>query len=100
MVEVEDNAAAKAMGWKQPHSMNSEDDMGDQIVLGDMVQQLPQPKKSSILPALLAGAAIAGIPGAGAVGYLLNQQEPTSVVVPNGQSDVNLGLMRIEELEE
>jgi len=68
-------------------------------------QSHPQPQPSG-MGKLLAGAALGasliGIPGAGVAGYLASQylQKPAAEVQPPAESEkVNLGLLRVEDLQ-
>ena len=87
------------------------EDMANQTILGDVTHPTPiviQGQQSSGLGKVLAGAAIGaallGIPAAGAVGYLASQYLQNPSVVPPTDSieteTIDLGLLRLEDLEE
>ena len=63
----EESAVAQSMGWHDPHDSTGDDDVR-QTILGDYIQQQPQPTQpqptgSGLMPKLLMAAAIAGMAG-------------------------------------
>ena len=79
----------------------------NQTILGDVTHPTPiiVNRESSGLGKLLAGAALGasllGVPAAGIGGYLLSQakQSPPTSTETNTTESLNLGLMRLEDLE-
>lgn len=106
-IAAEDAAVRKQL-WGEKTNTAEGDDMGDQIVLGDLTHPTPiivnQPQQNG-LGKVLAGAALAatliGVPAAGVAGYaisqLLNKQENTTTA-PTNESDVDLGLLKLKDL--
>jgi hypothetical protein len=105
-----EEAAVRQKLWGESPGKKDEttgEDMGDQIVLGDLTHPTPiivnQP--STGLGKVLAGSALAagmlGIPGAGIAGYLLSQMQQKDKpvdVLPFTYETLDVGLSRIGDL--
>ena len=105
-----EEAAVRQKLWGESPGKKEEttgDDMGDQIVLGDLTHPTPiivnQPASNG-LGKMLAGAALAagmiGIPGAGIAGYLLSQMQKDNPVdaPPFTDESLDVGLGRFSDL--
>ena len=105
-----EEAAVRQKLWGESPGKKEEttgDDMGDQIVLGDLTHPTPiivnQPASNG-LGKMLAGAALAagmiGIPGAGIAGYLLSQMQKDKPVdvPPFTDESLDVGLGRFSDL--
>ena len=103
-----EEAAVRRQLWGSKESPEPEEDnMGDQIVLGDLTNPTPiivnQPASNG-LGKVLAGAALAagmiGIPGAGIAGYLLSQMQKDNPVdvPPFTDESLDVGLGRFSDL--
>ena len=105
-----EEAAVRQKLWGESPGKKEEttgDDMGDQIVLGDLTHPTPiivnQPASNG-LGKVLAGAALAagmiGIPGAGIAGYLLSQMQKDKPVdvPPFTDESLDVGLGRFSDL--
>lgn len=86
---------------------HKEDDMRI-VSSGDVHVVSPQPMKpqdsgvGKVLAGAALGAALLGIPGAGALGYLWSQMQSKpepQVITPTDDTTVGLGLRKFEELE-
>lgn len=97
-----EGAAVRKNFWGSNESQaTDEDDMSGNIVMGDQHTHVPAPqqgKLSTALAMLATGAAIAGIPGGAAIGYLAGQLNK-SPAVETQKEDVSLRLLQIEDLE-
>lgn len=107
-----EDAAVRRQLWGETSEAKATpgDEMGDQIVMGNMTHPTPivvnQQPQSSGLGKVLAGAALGasmlGVPAAGVAGYLLSQagdKTPTAVSpTPTESFDVDLGLRRLKDL--
>lgn len=109
--QAAESAFVRRQVWGESVESQQAEDMANQTILGDVTHPTPiviQGQQSSGLGKVLAGAAIGaallGIPAAGAVGYLASQYlQNTSVVPPTDSIEtetIDLGLLRLEDLEE
>lgn len=109
--QAAESAFVRRQAWGENASKKTEDDMGDNIILGDNIhptpviinspQNPPQQQSGSLLKTLAILAAGALIPGAGIGGYLASQmlaKPTTETTVPDDQT-LDLGLLRFEDLE-
>jgi hypothetical protein len=112
--ETEKNIAAenrhvRKSVWGDDGTMSEPEDMHSQTILGDVTHPTPiviQGQQSGGMGKVLAGAALGaaalGMPLAGVGGYLLSQhlQKPAAEVQQPADSEkVNLGLLRVEDLQ-
>jgi len=109
--QAAESAFVRRQAWGEKASAKTEDDMGDNIILGDNIhptpivfaptQQPSQQQSGSLLKTMAILAAGALIPGAGIAGYLASQmisKPTTETTVPEDQT-LDLGLLRFEDLE-
>lgn len=99
MVDAEDRAVAKSLGW--PLEDAPEGDDVHTTILGDVNHPPGQRPPRGILGPLGAALLGAAIPGAGIIGYLLadhlaGDDTPAPVVQPG--KDYGLGLRKLEDL--
>lgn len=112
--ETEKNVAAenrhvRKSVWGDDGTNSESEDMHSQTILGDVTHPTPiviQGQQSSGIGKVLAGAALGaamiGMPLAGVGGYLAMQhlQKPAPEIQPPTESEtVNLGLLRVEDLQ-
>jgi len=109
--QAAESAFVRRQIWGETASAKTEDDMGDNIILGDNIhptpivfaptQQPSQQQSGSLLKTMAILAAGALIPGAGIGGYLASQMlsKPTTETTAPEDQTLDLGLLRFEDLE-
>ncbi len=106
-IEAEDAAVRKKLWGSTESNPTAGDEMGDQIVLGNLTHPTPiimPQQQSGSIGKVLAGAAIAaglmGIPAAGVIGFGLSKilEQKPATASPSEDTSLDIGLGRFEDL--